>query len=200
MGVEPTLNHLVTSSKQILPPYMQSFRCRDILPVAKKECLIRIINYPKEKVQPKYVSKLCFYVKLTIDRILLICIMQFFCSSKHTLPKNSRIYIFVSYLPIMSVPNFYFLSIIFSCVFADNTQPPWRNWLARSAVNRKVGGSSPPRDVQIFLLIKRLFFEKTAALKPHLLFSATVSDTSRDVVSERVGGPRPSKDVHYLLL
>ena len=22
--------------------------------------------------------------------------------------------------------------------------PPWRNWLARSAVNRKVGGSSPP--------------------------------------------------------
>ena len=25
------------------------------------------------------------------------------------------------------------------------TQPLWRNWLARSAVNRKVGGSSPPR-------------------------------------------------------
>ena len=24
------------------------------------------------------------------------------------------------------------------------TGPPWRNWLARSAVNRKVGGSSPP--------------------------------------------------------
>ena len=24
---------------------------------------------------------------------------------------------------------------------------PWRNWLARSAVNRKVGGSSPPGDV-----------------------------------------------------
>jgi hypothetical protein len=23
-------------------------------------------------------------------------------------------------------------------------EPPWRNWLARSAVNRKVGGSSPP--------------------------------------------------------
>ena len=22
----------------------------------------------------------------------------------------------------------------------------WRNWLARSAVNREVGGSSPPRD------------------------------------------------------
>ncbi len=23
---------------------------------------------------------------------------------------------------------------------------PWRNWLARSAVNRKVGGSSPPKS------------------------------------------------------
>ncbi len=29
-------------------------------------------------------------------------------------------------------------------------QSLWRNWLARSAVNRKVGGSSPPRDVDIF--------------------------------------------------
>ena len=27
--------------------------------------------------------------------------------------------------------------------------PPWRNWLARSAVNRKVGGSSPPGGVKI---------------------------------------------------
>ena len=26
----------------------------------------------------------------------------------------------------------------------------WRNWLARSAVNRKVGGSSPPRSVFFF--------------------------------------------------
>ncbi len=28
----------------------------------------------------------------------------------------------------------------------------WRNWLARSAVNWKVGGSSPPRDVGFLLL------------------------------------------------
>ena len=28
----------------------------------------------------------------------------------------------------------------------------WRNWLARSAVNRKVGGSSPPRDVSVLSL------------------------------------------------
>ena len=27
-------------------------------------------------------------------------------------------------------------------------RPPWRNWLARSAVNQKVGGSSPPGGVQ----------------------------------------------------
>ena len=27
-------------------------------------------------------------------------------------------------------------------------QPPWRNRLARSAVNRKVGGSSPPGGVR----------------------------------------------------
>ena len=30
-------------------------------------------------------------------------------------------------------------------------QPPWRNWLARSAVNRKVGGSSPPGGAILFL-------------------------------------------------
>ena len=29
-------------------------------------------------------------------------------------------------------------------------QSLWRNRLARSAVNRKVGGSSPPRDVALF--------------------------------------------------
>ena len=28
--------------------------------------------------------------------------------------------------------------------------PPWRNWLARSAVNRKVGGSSPPGGVFLY--------------------------------------------------
>ena len=28
--------------------------------------------------------------------------------------------------------------------FSQFARLPWRNWLARSAVNRKVGGSSPP--------------------------------------------------------
>ena len=35
----------------------------------------------------------------------------------------------------------------------------WRNWLARSAVNRKVGGSSPPRDVLLFYV--PYFFESS---------------------------------------
>ena len=30
-------------------------------------------------------------------------------------------------------------------------QPPWRNRLARSAVNRKVGGSSPPGGAYFYL-------------------------------------------------
>ena len=29
-------------------------------------------------------------------------------------------------------------------VFFRRDRLPWRNWLARSTVNRKVGGSSPP--------------------------------------------------------
>ena len=29
-------------------------------------------------------------------------------------------------------------------LLGSNQVPPWRNRLARSAVNRKVGGSSPP--------------------------------------------------------
>ena len=36
--------------------------------------------------------------------------------------------------------------------------PPWRNWLARSAVNRKVGGSSPPGGGILFLLLKLYFY------------------------------------------
>ena len=42
-------------------------------------------------------------------------------------------------------------------VVLGRIQPLWRNWLARSAVNRKVGGSSPPRGVQ-FLTNSWLIF------------------------------------------
>ena len=82
-------------------------------------------------------SKLCFYVKLMIDRILQICIMQFCLQFKTHNTKKLSYFCF-------------FFSIIFSCVFALDTQPPWRNWLARSAVNRKVGGSSPPGGGKTF--------------------------------------------------
>ena len=34
---------------------------------------------------------------------------------------------------------------------APMSQLPWRNWLARSAVNRKVGGSSPPGSATVLL-------------------------------------------------
>jgi hypothetical protein len=44
-------------------------------------------------------------------------------------------------------------------------QPPWRNWLARSAVNRKVGGSSPPGGgvfcfLKTHLIVFFLFFNQ----------------------------------------
>ena len=38
-------------------------------------------------------------------------------------------------------------------------KPPWRNWLARSAVNRKVGGSSPPGG-ETFSCLSNLTFRK----------------------------------------
>ena len=42
-------------------------------------------------------------------------------------------------------------------------KPPWRNWLARSAVNRKVGGSSPPGGdyfsyYLLFFIVDNQFF------------------------------------------
>ena len=45
-------------------------------------------------------------------------------------------------------------SLIFDCLthVPARRQSLWRNRLARSAVNRKVGGSSPPRDEDCFSL------------------------------------------------
>ena len=40
----------------------------------------------------------------------------------------------------------------------------WRNWLARSAVNRKVGGSSPPRD-DVFWLARPACFIRMRTTK-----------------------------------
>ena len=49
----------------------------------------------------------------------------------------------------------------------EETRLLWRNWLARSAVNRKVGGSSPPRSVSFFfsLLFQLHFFHPTVLLR-----------------------------------
>ena len=49
----------------------------------------------------------------------------------------------------ISCYNFPIIIAYFNCILkiysSENiTWLPWRNWLARSAVNRKVGGSSPP--------------------------------------------------------
>ena len=50
--------------------------------------------------------------------------------------------------------------------FVLNKKPPWRIWLARSAVNRKVGGSSPPGGVNFFF--KFIFYCR----KPKFVFPA----------------------------
>ena len=72
--------------------------------------------------------------------------------------------------------------IFFSSIFASpatrsNARPSrtlssrslWRNRLARSAVNRKVGGSSPPRDDAFFFgnlgLTKKWFVPHTSSKK-----------------------------------
>ena len=48
---------------------------------------------------------------------------------------------------------------------------PWRNRLARSAVNRKVGGSSPPGDENFFAFpFTFLFFLNCSAKPSHLMF------------------------------
>ena len=42
------------------------------------------------------------------------------------------------------IPDIISLLSSYECSFLHMS--PWRNWLARSTVNRKVGGSSPPGD------------------------------------------------------
>ena len=55
--------------------------------------------------------------------------------------------------------------IVHVCLFVlDNVtstqslqEPPWRNRLARSAVNRKVGGSSPPGGVYLLASLGKFY-------------------------------------------
>ena len=58
-------------------------------------------------------------------------------------------------LPIYCISSqFYtiYYNILKICV-PKNIKPPWRNRLARSAVNRKVGGSSPPGGEILFCIV-----------------------------------------------
>ena len=55
----------------------------------------------------------------------------------------------IGFIIYISCYNFPIIIAYFNCIFKiysseDITWLPWRNWLVRSAVNRKVGGSSPP--------------------------------------------------------
>lgn len=50
------------------------------------------------------------------------------------LTTNTEIIVFIDFI----------IEKAFSSLIVAYSLPPWRNWLARSAVNRKVGGSSPP--------------------------------------------------------
>ena len=50
--------------------------------------------------------------------------------------------------PVLQISWSYKLTL--SKVACISKMPPWRNWLARSAVNRKVGGSSPPGGEKFF--------------------------------------------------
>ena len=54
----------------------------------------------------------------------------------------------------------------FSIFHSFSTNPSWRNWLARSTVNRKVGGSSPPEgDHFLFIDSKKGWIKHWAKRK-----------------------------------
>ena len=53
-------------------------------------------------------------------------------------------------LSAMQVSSVSFIILRCAATLAARS-PPWRNRLARSAVNRKVGGSSPPGGVIFFI-------------------------------------------------
>ena len=65
--------------------------------------------------------------------------------------------------------------------------PPWRNWLARSAVNRKVGGSSPPGGEKIFLhfyVLQKIYCTKVKlyGMEFEYVISAIVAFERKEIV------------------
>ena len=71
--------------------------------------------------------------------------------------------------PIL-VDNFFQGNILIFVRLHPNTgkhhMPPWRNRLARSAVNRKVGGSSPPGGAYFFMQYNMLKVEDKKFFDP----------------------------------
>ena len=56
--------------------------------------------------------------------------------------------------------HFQYLLLSYEMVFLRSDRLPWRNWLARSTVNRKVGGSSPPGSDDFYLKSSFRIFDK----------------------------------------
>ena len=73
-------------------------------------------------------------------------------------PRRHMCWGMIGFSIYISCYNFPIISVYFNCILkiysSENvTWLPWRNWLAHSAINRKVGGSSPPESD--FLSISR---------------------------------------------
>ena len=62
----------------------------------------------------------------------------------------SLYYAYTNINPTGNRPHMLTFECFFKFIF---NKPPWRNRLARSAVNRKVGGSSPPGGGMIFCIM-----------------------------------------------
>ena len=70
---------------------------------------------------------------------------------------------------------------MFPCIYRQShIKPPWRNWLARSAVNRKVGGSSPPGGANFFGLSE--YICKTS---PHPCSKMSLSACKRGLAEKK---------------
>ena len=79
-------------------------------------------------------------------------ILASLCRYASIILSTDHLLLYISYRDEIFTGNFEVVHFIQSNVLL------WRNWLARSAVNRKVGGSSPPRSVLFFLVNGRRVF------------------------------------------
>lgn len=70
---------------------------------------------------------------------------------------NYRKYIMFSFYYILLLINFFKVSVFMAFIWSRYRGLSWRSWLARSAVNRKIGGSSPPGSGYVFLYEKMVW-------------------------------------------